>query len=129
MPQESAGMVVIATAMITCYAKPDDLESARQMFDGTTGRDCVCWDAMINGKLVILMVVPVIVLFGMTVFVSSLEISYSDGGAGVYLLTEVLVIGEFSIPGYYEAFWKELDGVKQISKNRKQIWKNRKELK
>ncbi|ONK72800.1 uncharacterized protein A4U43_C04F23370 [Asparagus officinalis] len=27
-----------------------------------------------------------------------------------------------SIPGYYEAFWKELDGVKQI-------WKNRKELK
>ncbi|XP_020272295.1 bidirectional sugar transporter SWEET3b-like [Asparagus officinalis] len=34
-------MVVIATAMITCYAKPDDLESARQMFDGTTGRDCV----------------------------------------------------------------------------------------
>ncbi|ONK73286.1 uncharacterized protein A4U43_C04F29350 [Asparagus officinalis] len=41
---------------------------------------------------------------------------------GVYLLTEVLVIGEFSIPGYYEAFWKELDGVKQI-------WKNRKELK
>ncbi|ONK67009.1 uncharacterized protein A4U43_C06F14510 [Asparagus officinalis] len=41
---------------------------------------------------------------------------------GVYLLTEVLVIGEFSIPGYNEAFWKELDGVKQI-------WKNRKELK
>ncbi|ONK81954.1 uncharacterized protein A4U43_C01F34620 [Asparagus officinalis] len=27
-----------------------------------------------------------------------------------------------SIPGRYEAFWKELDGVKQI-------WKNRKELK
>ncbi|ONK68992.1 uncharacterized protein A4U43_C05F18150 [Asparagus officinalis] len=47
----------------------------------------------------------------------------------VYLLTEVLVIGEFSIPDYYEAFWKELDGVKQIWKNRKQIWKNRKELK
>ncbi|ONK66601.1 uncharacterized protein A4U43_C06F10050 [Asparagus officinalis] len=41
---------------------------------------------------------------------------------GVYLLTEVLVIGEFSIPGYNEAFWKELDGVKQI-------WKNKKELK
>ncbi|XP_020268670.1 uncharacterized protein LOC109844067 isoform X2 [Asparagus officinalis] len=72
----------------------------------------------------------------------------------VYLLTEVLVIGEFrlrrkwrllvhgenskhasieaevkNIPDYYEAFWKELDGVKQIWKNRKQIWKNRKELK
>ncbi|ONK68685.1 uncharacterized protein A4U43_C05F14820 [Asparagus officinalis] len=34
-----------------------------------------------------------------------------------------------SISGYYEAFWMELDGVKQIWKNRKQIWKNRKELK
>ncbi|XP_020250574.1 uncharacterized protein LOC109827960 [Asparagus officinalis] len=39
------------------------------------------------------------------------------------------VLGRNCIPGYYEAFWKELDGVKQIWKNRKQIWKNRKELK
>ncbi|XP_020249573.1 uncharacterized protein LOC109826968 isoform X1 [Asparagus officinalis] len=41
----------------------------------------------------------------------------------------VIIFISNSIPGYYEAFWKEMDDVKQIWKNRKQIWKNRKELK
>ncbi|ONK62046.1 uncharacterized protein A4U43_C08F36240 [Asparagus officinalis] len=68
---------------------------------------------------------------GKTVYIqySNRQEIVNNKSTGVYLLTEVLVIGEFSIPGYYEAFWKELDGVKQIWKNRKQIWKNRKELK
>lgn len=39
------------------------------------------------------------------------------------LVTEKWLLLHFnSIPGRYEAFWKELDGVKQI-------WRNKKELK
>lgn len=39
-----------------------------------------------------------------------------------WFLTINCCVCVFSLPGRYEAFWKELDGVKQV-------WKNRKDLK
>ncbi|KAJ0980244.1 hypothetical protein J5N97_008499 [Dioscorea zingiberensis] len=41
--------LVSSTAMITCYAKAGELRHARQLFDRMPHRDCVCWNAMIDG--------------------------------------------------------------------------------
>ncbi|XP_039139483.1 pentatricopeptide repeat-containing protein ELI1, chloroplastic [Dioscorea cayenensis subsp. rotundata] len=48
LPAEN-DLVVSSTALISCYAKAGDLDNARQLFDRMPERDCVCWNAMIDG--------------------------------------------------------------------------------
>lgn len=41
--------IVVSTALVNMYCKCGNLQAARSLFDSTTTRDLICWNAMLDG--------------------------------------------------------------------------------